>query len=209
MDLLLIRNDNKSHYVYIKDFDRLMFSTSKKRSKKYFCRYYLIRFSSESVLTKHKENCLVINGSQRGKLDKGSIAFNYYSRQLPVPFKIYADFECNLKECNSNDSINENSSYTKKYQSHIPCGFGYKLICIDNKFSKDIIVYRGKDCINKFITMILKEYEYFSNLIKKHFNKNLVMIKEEEKIFELSNKCWICDKLFDLVDDKVRDNCHI
>ena len=28
-------------------------------------------------------------------------------------------------------------------------------------------------------------------------------------MFQLSNKCWICDKLFDLVDEKVRDHCHI
>ena len=35
------------------------------------------------------------------------------------------------------------------------------------------------------------------------------MSAEEEKIFQLSNKCWICGKLFDLVDEKVRDHCHI
>ena len=23
------------------------------------------------------------------------------------------------------------------------------------------------------------------------------------------NKCWICDKLFDVEDDKVRDRCHV
>ena len=34
------------------------------------------------------------------------------------------------------------------------------------------------------------------------------MSAEEEK-FQLSNSCWICDKLFDVEDDKVRDHCHI
>ena len=33
-------------------------------------------------------------------------------------------------------------------------------------------------------------------------------IEEEEK-FQLANTCWICDKLFDVGDDKVRDHCHI
>ena len=56
--------------------------------------------------------------------------------------------------------------------------------------------------------MVLKEYEY-CNIIKRYFNKNLIMTAEEEEIFQLSNKCWICDKLFDLVDEKVRDHCHI
>ena len=45
--------------------------------------------------------------------------------------------------------------------------------------------------------------------MEKHFNKNLVMTVEEKKIFQLSNKGWICDKLFDIVDEKVRDHCHI
>ena len=46
-------------------------------------------------------------------------------------------------------------------------------------------------------------------MIKNHFNKNLIMSAEEEERFQLSNSCWICDKLFDVGDDKVRDHCHI
>ena len=45
----------------------------------------------------------------------------------------------------------------------------------------------------------------------KHFNKKLVMTKEDED-FENPTKCWICDS--DYVDDddddvKVRDYCHV
>ena len=46
-------------------------------------------------------------------------------------------------------------------------------------------------------------------MIKKHFNKNLFMSAEEEERFQLSNSCWICDKLFDVGDYKVRDHCHV
>ena len=35
------------------------------------------------------------------------------------------------------------------------------------------------------------------------------MSAEEEEKFQLSNKCWICDKLFDVGDGKVRGHCHI
>ena len=217
IDLLLIFEKNKSHYVYIKDFNRLMFNKSKNKNKNHLCRYCLQCFGNESILIEHKKNCLVTNGEQCVKLNKGFISFKNYSTQIPVPFKIYADFECILKETKvSEEIIDKNRSYTKKYQSHIPCGFGYKVICIDNRFSKGIVIFRGKDCISKFITMILKEYEYCSNVMKKYFNKNLLMTveeeeeeEEEEEIFQLSNKCWICDKLFDLVDEKVRDHCHI
>ena len=46
-------------------------------------------------------------------------------------------------------------------------------------------------------------------MINEHFNKNLVMSAEYEERFQLSNKCWICDKLYDLGDNKIRDHCHI
>ena len=132
-------------------------------------------------------------------------------KQLFVPFKIYADFECILKEITgvSEEIIDENTSYTKKYQNHIPCGFANKEVCIDDRFTKDIVIYRGKDCVNKFITMMLEEYEYCSNVVKEYFHKNLIMSAEEEEIFQSSNKYWIFNKLFDLVDEKVKDHCHI
>ena len=50
------------------------------------------------MLIKHKEDCLSINGKQSVNLEKGIIEFENYFKQLPVPFKIYADFECNLRD---------------------------------------------------------------------------------------------------------------
>ena len=101
MDLLLVIDGNKSHYVYVKDFDRFMFHKTKNKNKKYFCKSCLQCFSSKNVLTKHKEVCLSINGAQSVRLEKGTIEFKNYFKQIPVPFKIYADFECNLRgvEC--------------------------------------------------------------------------------------------------------------
>ena len=45
--------------------------------------------------------------------------------------------------------------------------------------------------------------------MKKHFNKNLVVSAENEERFQLSNKCWIRDKLFDARDNTVRDHCDV
>ena len=132
MDLLLIFKENKSHYVYIKDFNRLMFNKAKNKNKKYFCRYCLQCFTSINVLAEHKEDCLVIKGKQNVKLGKGSISFKNYSKQLPAPLKIYADFECILRPTSSKKVSNKNSSYTEKYQDHIPCSFAYKVLCVNN-----------------------------------------------------------------------------
>ena len=45
--------------------------------------------------------------------------------------------------------------------------------------------------------------------MQKYFNKNLIMSEEEEYLFQQSNSCWICKKLVNLDDEKVRDHCHI
>ena len=45
--------------------------------------------------------------------------------------------------------------------------------------------------------------------MKKHFNKNLIMSEEEEHLFQQSNSCWICKKLIDNDEEKVRDDCHV
>ena len=72
-----------------------MFHKTKNKNKKWFCK------SCVNILIKHKEDCLSINGQQSISLEKGTIEFKNYFKQLPVPFKIYADFDCNFKnvEC--------------------------------------------------------------------------------------------------------------
>ena len=67
------------------------------QNRKWFCRSCLQCFSTENVLIKHKKNCLNINGKQSVKLEEGITEFENYFKQIPVPFKLYADFEWNLR----------------------------------------------------------------------------------------------------------------
>ena len=167
VDLLLIADENKSHYVYIKDFNKFMRNKTKNRNKKYFCKCHLQCFSSEKVLIEHKENCLIINGKQGVKLISGSIRFKNYFKQLAVSFKIYSDFECLFEQ----------------YQYHIPSSFAYKVAFVDNKLSEKVVLYRAKNEIYRFIEAILKEYDYCKKVIKKHFDKNLIMSAKDEERF--------------------------
>ena len=112
------------------------------------------------VLTEYKKDCLSINGKQSVKLEEGTIEFENYFKQIPVPFKIYADFECNLRGVESCEG-----SYTKKYQDHVPCSFAYKVVCIDNGLTKPIVVYRGENAVYEFIKSIVKEYKYCKKVI--------------------------------------------
>ena len=157
MDLLLISDKFKSHYVYIKDFDRFMFNKTKYKSEKYFCKNCLRCFSSKKILSEHKEDCLVINGKENVQLESGFISFKNYFKQIHISFKIYADFECILEKFDCDIGCSSNSSYTRKYQEHVSCSFAYKVVCVDNKYSKKVNLYRGKDAAHKLIKSVLKE----------------------------------------------------
>ena len=121
-----------------------------------------------------------------------------------VPFKIYSDFECILTSAESYEGY-----CWKKYQDHILCIFAYKLVCVDDKFSKPIVLYRDENAAYRFIKAILKEYEYCKKAMKKYFNKYLIMTEEEQEQFQSRNSCWICEKSIENDDEKVRDHSHI
>ena len=61
-------------------------------------------------LTEHAKICLSINGAQSVRLEKVTIELKNYFKKIPVPFKICAYFECNLKSVE-----NYEGSYSKKY----------------------------------------------------------------------------------------------
>ena len=155
-------------------------------------------------MIKHKEDCLSINGVQSVDVEEGIIKFKNHSKQLPAPFKIYADFECSLQ-----DTEMYEGSCTKQYHDHVSCSYAYKIVCIDNRFSKPIVVYKGENTAYEFIKTILKEYKYCKNIMKKYFNKNLIMSKEEEHLFQQSSNCWICKKIINDDNEKVRGHCHV
>ena len=109
MDLLHVIDGDKSHDVYIRDFDKFFFCKTKKKNKKYFCKSCLWCFSSENVLSKHKEDFLSINGLQSVRLEKGTIEFKHYFKQISVSFKVYVDFESNWESDESYEGF-----YTQK-----------------------------------------------------------------------------------------------
>ena len=212
MELLLITKDEKKHYVLIKDFNKFMYNQTKHKERKHFCMSCLQCFSSERVLSEHKDNCLVINGAQAVKMpekNKNILKFNNYHKQQPVPFVIYADFEA-ITEKISGCQPNDNKSYTHEYQRHKDCAYGYKVVCcFDDKYTKPVQIYRGEKAVYKFMEKMLEEVDYCKKVIKNHFNKPLKMTKYDAEEFQKAKACHICDKQYTDDDIRVRDHCHI
>ena len=73
---------------------------------------------------------------------------------------IYADFESTLIP-GDNGKQNTDESYVKKYQKHVSCNYGYKLVCVDDKFS--IPLNSSEDAVYSFINSIIKKSKYCSD----------------------------------------------
>ena len=71
-----------------------------------------------------------------------------------------------------------------------------------------LLFIRGENAAYEFFKTILKQNKYFKKIMKEYFNKNVIM-NEEEHLFQKSNSCWICKKLIDNDEEKVRDHCHV
>ena len=189
LNVLLISNEEKSHYVFIKDFNRLMYSEvkTKNQHKKHFCMSCLQNFTTKEILNNHRERCLLINETQAVKYETGIIKFKNYGKQIPIPFKNYAYTECLLKIINISEG-----RYTNLYKKHIPSSIGISipnsiLICIDNKFTLPTKIFTGNNCINKFIKWTFEKQIHCNQIINEHFNKKLKMTIENEQKYQGSN----------------------
>ena len=120
---------------------------------KHFCLCCLHTFITEEILKHHIKDCFTISGKQTIKMTKKGeyIKFKNFEKKKS-PFMIYASFESILVP-EGNVKENPNESYTSKYKKNVACSYGYKLVCLDDNFSKPF-----KDTVYNFISSMI-EYD--------------------------------------------------
>ena len=69
----------------------------------------------------------------------------------------------------------------KKYSKHVSCRYGYKLVCADDILSNPFKSYLGEDPVYNFISNMIEESKYCNDVMKKHFNKELVITKKDKE----------------------------
>ena len=210
IDLFLIEEDGNSHYTLIKDFHRLIKSqkTKSKNGKIFICKKCFTHFTKEELLEKHIKYCSN-NETVCEKMPEPNtmLYFKNYYKQLPIPFVVYADFECFTKPMNT-CSPNPKESYNYNYQKHEPSGFCFHIKGIVDKKFKPIIYTKTKE--DEDISKVF--VEKISEVTKSIYNdfyrrpKPLILTLAEQKLFDKEKTCHICNK--DLGEDKVRDHCH-
>ena len=162
---------DKSHYVYIKNYDRLVGTqTNKGEHTKYHCFHCGHGFKQEETLKKHEEKgCM--STKEQGKEqevempeEKEVMVFKNHYKKLKAPFVIYADFECLTERAGT---ITTKELKTDKYQHHRPCGFMINVVnSIDG--SSEPFLYRGEDCMDAFVTKMVEVKNKIVNRMKEN-----------------------------------------
>ena len=137
------------------------------------------------------------------------LQFQNYNKQFPIPFVIYADFECFTKPMSS-CSLNPIDSYTYNYQKLEPSGFCFyiKGINPDTKFKP--IIYTKKNPDDNISLIFVQKLEKVTNKIYEDFylrSKSIKITQKQYKEYLKETICHICQKEI-LPDEKVCDHCH-
>ena len=134
IDLFLYSDGEKQHYSLIKNFTRLVRSqyTSHRSSKIYICKKCFTHYTKEELLEKHIKYCgnNETVGVKMPTKKNNILKFKNHFKKFPLPFVIYADFECFTTPISSCEP-NPDKSFTKTYQKHEPSGFCIYLKTLD------------------------------------------------------------------------------
>ena len=219
IDLFLHSENEKQHYSLIKNFSRLVRSqiTKDTTRKLYFCKKCLYHYTKEELLKKHINYCGNNETAAVIMPTKNSILkFKNHFKKLPLPFVIYADFECFTIPINSCQP-NPEKSFSQSYQKHEPSSFCIYLKALDGMITNfKPILYTKKtpdeDISEKFIKHVVKlTHKIYKDYYKKPKPYNLT--SQEEKEFQSATECHICEEKLSRDKKskeifKVRDHCH-
>ena len=162
IDLFLFSKDENQHYSLIKNFSRLARSQITSDCRKiHICKKCLTHFTKKYLFKKHSKYCSK-NETVAVKMPTRNTILNFqnYFKKLPIPFVVYADFECFTIPMNSCQP-NPNKSFTEGYQKHEPSGYCLYLKGLDGiDVNFKPIVYTKKaedeDISKRFIKHVIK-----------------------------------------------------
>ena len=191
--------------------------TSHSSSKVHICKKCLTHFTKKYLFKKLSRYCRQ-NETVAVKMSAKNTILNFQNhfKKLPIPFAVYADFECFTMPVNSCQP-NPNKSYTQSYQKHDPSGYALYLKGLDGmEVNFKPIVYTKKaedeDISKRFLKHVIK---LTHKIYKEYYSKPkpLNLTPQEEKDFQSATICHICEQ--ELFKDeetgqiiKVRDHCH-
>ena len=196
IDLMLYQN----HYCLITKLHCLL---NKDSHMKWVCRRCLTAFSSQPVLFDHIERCIKQQPTNITFSWKDHLKFEDYHMKVPIPIRVYADFEC------INQPTDGREAAPQVLFKQIPIAVGFYII---SPFGNKYCSYFGEPCTEgqqSAVTWFVNEMLTLENIASNYFETNLPLeiTPEEEESFQQSKVCWLCEN--PLGEDKVRDHDHL
>ena len=207
VDLLLITDGERYHYVLITDLVNLVRKVQGRQidARAKICRNCFHVCSKNETLQKHEKLCCHFETCQvlLPEPDSNSLAFKKFQAKTALPLVVYYDLESIIVSVSSVEQ-NPQTSGTRVLDKHIPSGYCYVAISHGSPNLEFFHLYRGEDCMQVFV----KQMETLAKDIygKKQRHRYLTGAVGQAK--ELATHCWICETSFSADNEKVLDHCH-
>ena len=127
---------------------------------------------------------------------------------MDVPFVIYADLESILVPLEIDKN---NNSLTTRTHEHIPCSYGYKVVCkLDDKLSVPYKTYKGEGCVENLFESLFDECDKIMKCINRYRSiDDMIITSKQLKHYKIATHCYMCKSKFTKEKYKVRDHCHV
>jgi hypothetical protein len=208
INLLLIKNENTTHYVYIRNLNGLLKDNT---HTLHCCDNCLQRFQEKEAYDNHINNnkCEEFNGEALQVLPTEKKKYNYfkgYKKRQMNPFVIYADMESQLKDITNMDPekieellhvLYDDPSKTKNLQLHVAKHVGIKLVSRYPELIEDSYrQFDGDNAVIDSLNYIMELQDKIINIIE---NTNIPynLTEEEQEYHNKTNICWLCNGICD------------
>jgi hypothetical protein len=231
INLLMIKDGIKEHYVYIKQLDVCISKNRHDEEGKlvskasYPCPNCLHSYSSQILLKKHREGGCdlfdpvktvlpspekIVNVNEDGEENityvNPVIKFKQHTRKFKAPVVIYADFETLVQKIeHQHDNM---KSSTTKYCEQVPCGYAFNIVSDYPELNLGLKLFRGENTVNHFLRTLVDCGDEIRKILD--INCPMIITPKQEIEFQNAECCHICDKGgFSDTNPKVRDHDHL
>ncbi len=204
VNLLLVRNGSRSHYVLIKSLPAFLRLKTKHLNRMHTCEYCYRTFARARAFVKHVIFCAT--GKPAISMpDVPILKFKNYQHRVPNIITIYGDFEAYQVKIDKELTVN-----TSLISEQRPTGFGYVVVSPYPQLCKPVYVYRGPDAADVFVKAMVdecREVEHILNTVQL-----MIFTAEDEAAYLNSTICGICQEPLDWsseIDRVCRDHDHV
>lgn len=205
INLLRIYDLQKSHYVWIKNLNAFV-NTSTSNNSVYCCSKCLSKFHIKSAYENHiaKNKCAEFRQEAVKVLPQEGnhvCQFKNTHKMTKIPFVIYADCESMLIPVD----IHKGEG-THVYQHHKVYHVGCKFVSqYPTVISDEYKQFDGEDCVEQFLTYCFDMQNKAIEIIKDE--QPMIITRKQQIEFKNATHCSLCEK--ELGEDRVRDHDHI